>query len=102
MQVGSCFLVGAFRNDLNWDALSELFAKPFNFELIKTKAKRFVFIHADNDPYCPLEHAEFLSRRLAGELIIKKGQKHFSVGTYGEEYRRFPFLRELIIEDEPN
>jgi len=45
VQVRSCYLVGAFKNDLSWDALDELFEKPFDFELIKTKAKRFIFIH---------------------------------------------------------
>ena len=60
------------------------------------KAKSFVFIHSDDDPYCPLAHAEFLSKKLGGELLVKKGHKHFSVGTYGEEYKKFPYLLELI------
>jgi predicted alpha/beta hydrolase family esterase len=96
VQVDTCYLVGAFRNDLKWDALKELFVKPFNYDSIKKKAKRFVFIHSDNDPYCPLEHAEFLAEKLDGQLIVKKGQKHFSIGSYGEEYAKFPFLLELI------
>lgn len=96
VQVDTCYLVGAFRNDLKWDALKELFVKPFDYDLIKKKAKRFVFIHSDNDPYCPLEHAKFLTEKLDGQLIVKKGQKHFSIGSYGEEYSKFPFLLELI------
>ncbi|MCE7898379.1 MAG: hypothetical protein DPW11_04050 [bacterium] len=98
--VGTCYLVGAFRNDLKWDALSDLFLKPFDFEKIKSKAKRFVFIHSDNDPYCPLEHAEYLSKQLDGELIVKHGQKHFSVGTMGDSYREFPDLLELIEQNQ--
>lgn len=97
-QVDTCYLVGAFKNNLDWDALDDLFIKPFDFELIKKKAKRFVFIHSDDDPYCPLEHAQYLSEKLGGELIIKKGQKHFSVGSYGEKYREFPFLFETILD----
>lgn len=96
VKVGTCYLVGAFRNDLKWDALKELFLEPFNFERIKNKAKRFVFIHSDNDPYCPLEHAEYLSKELDGELIVLPNQFHFSVGTAGEKYREFPYLRDLI------
>ncbi len=96
VKVDTCYLVGAFKDNLNWDSLNGLFEEPFDFAKIKNKAKHFVFIHSDNDPYCPLEHAKFLAKELDGELIIKEGQKHFSVGTFGKEYRKFPFLLELI------
>src|SRR5690606_14458868 len=66
VQVDTCYFVGAFKNNLEWDALDDLFIKPFDFKLIKKKAKRFVFIHSDNDPYCPLEHAKYLSEKLEG------------------------------------
>ncbi|MFZ5377011.1 MAG: RBBP9/YdeN family alpha/beta hydrolase [Patescibacteria group bacterium] len=95
-KVDTCYLVGAFKNDLGWEALADLFKEPFDFELVKSKAKRFVFIHSNNDPYCPLDHADYLAEQLNGDLIVKEGQKHFSVGTFGEEYRKFPFLLELI------
>lgn len=98
VKVDTCYLIGAFRNDLGWEALSELFITPLNFDKIKTKARRFIFIHSDNDPYCPLRHAEELNKKLDGQLIIKSGQKHFSIGTFGESYRTFPFLLELILE----
>jgi len=94
--VDTCYLIGAFKDNLDWDALDGLFEEPFNFAKIKNKAKHFVFIHSDNDPYCPLEHAKFLAEKLGGELIIKEGQKHFSIGSFGEEYKKFLFLLELI------
>lgn len=96
VQVDTCFLVGAFKDDLGWDALKQLFIKPFDFAKIKRKAKHFIFIHSDNDPHCPLEHAQYLSKELDGELIVQPGQKHFSIGTAGEQYRQFPFLLHLI------
>lgn len=95
-KVDTCYLVGSFRNNLDWDALDDLFLEPFDFDLIKTKAKKFVFIHSDNDPYCPLEHAQYLSEKLGGELIVKPGQFHFSIGTAGEKYKKFPMLLRLI------
>lgn len=95
-KVDTCYLVGAFKDDLDWDALTGLFEEPFDFDQIKSKANRFVFIHSDNDPYCPLDHAEYLADQLDGELIVKESQKHFSVGTFGVEYREFSFLLELI------
>ena len=97
-KVDVCYLVGAFKNNLDRDALDGLFLEPFDFDLIKTKANKFVFIHSDNDPYYPLAHAQYLSAKLNGELIIKPGQFHFSIGTAGEKYKEFPFLLEKILE----
>jgi predicted alpha/beta hydrolase family esterase len=94
--VDTCYLIGAFKDNTGWDALDGMFEVPFDFEKIKKHAKKFVFIHADDDPYCPLEHAEYLAEKIGGELLIQEGQKHFSVGSYGEKYRQFPFLLELI------
>lgn len=98
VQVDTCYLVGSFKDDLGWEALRDLFNPPLDLARIKTKAKHFIFIHADNDPYCPLAHAEYLATQLAGELLIKEGQKHFSIGTMGDAYREFPFLLKLIKE----
>lgn len=97
--VDTCYLVGSFKNNLDWDALDELFLKPFDFEKISKKAKKFIFIHSDNDPYCPLEHAQFLREKVNGTLILLRGQKHFSIGTAGKEYDKFPFLLDLICNN---
>lgn len=94
--VDTCILVGAFKNSLGQKVLEEIFEKPFDFDYIKKRAKNIIFIHSDDDPYCPLDHAEYLAKKLDAELIIKKGQKHFSIGTYGEKYKKFPFLLNLI------
>lgn len=53
--VGTCVLVGSFKNNLEWDVLDGLFEEPFDFKKIKSKAKWFIFIHSDDDPYCPLD-----------------------------------------------
>jgi len=100
ISVDTCYLVGAFKDDLGWDSLKNLFDDPFDFNLIKTKAKQFIFIHSDNDPYCPLDHAKFLSKELNGILIKKKKQKHFSVGTMGKQYLQFPDLLNLILQEQ--
>jgi predicted alpha/beta hydrolase family esterase len=94
--VDTCILVGAFKDDLEWDALKELFVEPLNFEKIRKHAKKIIFIHSDNDPYCPLDHARYLSEQLQAELKVIPGQKHFSTGTFGEEYREFPLLLEIL------
>jgi len=99
VKVNACYLIGAFKNNLDWDVLDGLFEDSFDFELIREKADRFVFIHSDNDPYCPLEHAQFLAEKLDGDLIVQKGQKHFSVSTFGSKYKQFPLLQNKILID---
>lgn len=94
--INKAILVAGFVDNLNWDALDELFIHPFEWEKIKSKSKRIILIHSDNDPYVPLEHGKILQKNLNAELLIKEGQKHFSVKSFGEEYRKFPLLVELI------
>jgi len=96
-KVDKAILVGAFRDNLGVPGLSRLFDEEFDFKKIKTKANRFVFIHSDNDPYCPLDHAEYLSRQLDGELIVKPGEAHFSISTAGEKYKEFPLVLDLLV-----
>ncbi len=95
----TCYLVGVFENDLGWNALNGLFREPFNFKTIKNKSKRFILIHSDNDPYIPLEQAKNIREKLDGVLILLRGQKHFSVSTAGNKYKRFPFLLDLILNN---
>lgn len=97
--VSACYLVGSFKDDLGRNSLKELFTQPFNFDVIKSKSRLWYFIHSDNDPYCPLEHAEYLQQHIGGDLLILPGQKHFSINTHGEEYRQFPYLYHLIASD---
>lgn len=101
ISVHSVYLVASFNQDLHFEGVhhEELFLIPFDFEKIKKKAKKIVFVHADDDPYVPLEQAEDLSEKTNGELIILKGQKHFSIGTMGDAYKQFPKLLEIIQEE---
>jgi predicted alpha/beta hydrolase family esterase len=96
VRVKAAVLVAAFKDDLGWDSLAGLFEEPFDFEKIKSRAGKFIFIHSDDDPYCPLSHAEFLAAKVDGEVEVIPGQKHFSVGTAGEHYREFPRILEVI------
>lgn len=94
--VDKCLLIGAFKDSLGVKDLEEIFEKPFDYEYIKNRAGEIIFIHSDDDPFCPLEHAKFLSKKLDAKLIVIKGQKHFSLSTYGEKYRKFPRLLKYI------
>ena len=95
-QIKEAVLVGSFVSNLGRPDLAGLFEEEFNYEKIKTRAKKFTLIHSDDDPFCPLAGARALSEVLGGELIVQEGQKHFSIGTAGEQYKEFPFILDLL------
>lgn len=94
-------LIGSFKdnNFLKWEPNNDLFAWPFDFDKCKINCDKFVYIHSDDDPFCPIEHAQFLKNKTGGELIIIPNQKHFSVSTMGESYRKFPQLIDIIKQN---
>jgi uncharacterized protein len=93
--VDTCILVGSFKDDLGWESLQGLFIAEFDFEKIKKKARQFIFIHSDNDPYCPLEHAQYLCNKVDGKLIMIPGAGHFNVEA-SEKYREFPEILKYL------
>ncbi len=88
--------MGSFKDNLGWDSLDGLFEKPFDFKKIKKSAKSFIYIHSDNDPYCPLDHAKYLHNKTGGRLIVIKGEQHFSTEAGGEKYKQFPLMLEYL------
>ena len=94
-KVAGAVLVSAFRDNLDWDILEGLFTTPFDFEKIKSHCAKFVFVHSDNDPYCPLAHAEYLSEQTGGDLLVYEGQGHFNTEA-SPYYKHFPELLEII------
>ncbi len=98
--IDTAILVGAFKDDLGRDDLKGLFEKPFDFEKIKTKARRFTFLHGADDPICPLDGAKYLTERLEGELIVVPDAKHFSLGTGGAQFTKLPEILEILDEED--
>ncbi len=96
--VKAAVAVSAFKDNLDWDSLDGLFTEPFDFDLINQRCPNFTFIHSDNDPYVPIEHAEYLAQKTGGRLLTLEGQGHFNT-ELGPQYKRFPELLE-IIEDQ--
>jgi predicted alpha/beta hydrolase family esterase len=96
--IARAVLVGAFKDDLGWDALVGLFDQPYDWPHISTRAERFTLFHSDNDPYCPLHHAEFLAEQLGGELRVLPGRAHFNLETNPPQ-TTFPELLQLLRGD---
>lgn len=90
-QVDVAIMVGVYRPEIKHFSSPE----ALDIKKIKNKAKRFIFIHSDNDPYCPLEHAEYFANELGAELIIIPGQDHFSA-SINPKHTTLPKLLEIL------
>ena len=93
--IDKAILVGAFIKDRGWNC-ERLFKEDLDWNKIRNSVKNVYIIHSDNDPYCPLEEAEEIAKNLDTKVILMKGQKHFSVGTMGQKYKKFPELLEYL------
>ncbi len=93
--IKTAILVSVFKNNLGMTELEGLFIEPFNFNEIKKHSERFIFIHSDNDPYCPLDGARYISEQCEGEFIIIEGQGHFNT-EINPDYKQFPALLDII------
>ena len=67
--------------------------QPFDWASIRDNCHHFEILHADNDPYLPVERAETLATNLHIQAEIIEGAGHFN-----EEagYTEFPMLLEKI------
>ncbi|MDP2669042.1 MAG: alpha/beta hydrolase [bacterium] len=83
-RVGGVIFVAGFTDDLGFAELKNFFVVPLNFEKIKSKAKSFIAIASDDDPYVPFDRKDILKERLGAEIIIKHGVKHFSGAADGD------------------
>src|SRR3989344_3360159 len=77
-KIGGVVFVAGFTHYLGFPELKNFFTTPINFEKIKSRAKGFVVIASDNDPYVPLDQADILKNKLGAEIVIKHNMKHFS------------------------
>lgn len=100
-KVRAAILVGSFTKrmleDPNWQMLAELFYEPFNFAHIKERANQFIFVHSEDDPYCPIDQAEELHEKLGGEFVRFHDKGHFSAAL-DPAFTTFPELLDIINE----
>lgn len=90
--------VAAFKDDLGWDVLSNFFEEPFNWEKIRNSSEKIIIFHSDNDPYVPLEHAQFLKEKLGSAFVLVKKAGHFNAAS---GFDKFPQLLVKIKEFYP-
>lgn len=79
-----------------WLLKEDITEAAFDWLKIKNKAKEFVLIYSDNDPYdCGVRHGEVLHKIVGGKFIIKTGEGHFNLEV-GEKYKQFPEILKYI------
>lgn len=74
-------------------------ADGYDFAKIKSKADRLVFVHSDNDPYCPLEQAEYLSNELDATLKVLHTNYGGNADHLGSPLSELTELLEVINQD---
>ncbi len=90
-------LVGAWSETkstiLEQEQFKDLFPeKGFNFERIKSQAPKLLYLHGDNDPYCPPEQAKRLAQQTGSDIIVIPNGHH--LGT--TRTPKFPELLEAL------
>jgi len=94
--IGGIIAVSVFHdNSLQWEPNNKLFDVSFEWEAIRANAKKLLFIHSDDDPYVPLNQAQFVADNCQAELIIIPEQGHFNLEK-SDKYKQFPKLLEII------
>jgi predicted alpha/beta hydrolase family esterase len=96
INVETAVLAGSFEKPVTGmeEQHDKMFVGKLNFEKIKTKASNILFMHGEDDPWCPLEGAKNLAKKTDGELVAVSKSGHFST-SLDSKYTEFP---ELITE----
>lgn len=91
LQISTAVMVGVYRPEKQNYSSPE----PISIDKLKGKSKRMVFIHSDNDPFCPLEDAQYFAYELDAALHILPGEDHFSY-QLNKKHTTLPKLTEIL------
>ena len=91
VQIDTAVIVGVYRPEQHGYSSKE----PIVVEKVAGKANRFVFVHSDNDPFCPLEDAEYFAKTLSAELIMIPDNDHFS-HELNPKHNKLPELVDIL------
>ncbi len=64
----------------------------FDYQLIGEKTGQLLFVHGDDDPYCPLEQAQWMAERTHSDLVVVPEGHHLGESASG----RLPILLEAL------
>ncbi|MFA5877216.1 MAG: alpha/beta hydrolase [Candidatus Paceibacterota bacterium] len=97
--IKQAILVSGYAKALRATPEDEKNVKDFNWEKIKGKADKLVFINSDNDPWtCDDKQGRIMLDNLGGVQIILHGEGHMGSTMFKQPYKEFPLLVKLIEE----
>lgn len=68
---------------------------PIDLKKVRARAKRFISIFSDNDPFVPKENWKIFSEKLGSENIIEKRKGHFSDD---DGVKELPVVLEAVLK----
>jgi hypothetical protein len=96
VKIKKAILVSGYAKALRKDEKREKDSGEYDWDKIKGKAKEFIFINSDNDPWgCDDKQGRIMQEHLGGRLIIRH-DGHMGSTTYNQPYKEFPLLLELL------
>lgn len=95
-KIGAIVGVSVFHdNSLQWQPNDKLFDVSFDWSAVSGGVNKLLFIHSDNDPYVPLDQAQYVATNIDAEMIVIPGEGHFNLER-SAEYKQFPKLLEIL------
>lgn len=95
--VRQLILVSGYYESIGDESNSMLPADGFEWETIKRHAQEIILINSDNDPWgCDDKQARPAAEKLGAKFILAEGQGHMGSSSFGQPYREFSLLKELI------
>lgn len=83
---------GGSPEDMDWEQFKHLFPRRgFKFRRIRANADKLAFLHGSDDPYCPVEQADFLASKLHAPLVLVPGGGHL-----GDAFPELPQVWDII------
>jgi predicted alpha/beta hydrolase family esterase len=77
-QIGGAVLVAGFSDNLGYEEINSFFSRPIQWDIIKSRCKKFTALFSDNDPHVPLKHGDIFKEKLGAEVKVMHNMKHFS------------------------
>lgn len=100
-KIGGVVLVAGFGHDLEYPSykgeLSSFFARPVDWDKIKSHCPKFVAIHSDNDDWVPIKHNQLFVEKLGARGIIEHNKYHFS-GNDKIPTTELPSVLQAVLE----
>lgn len=74
--VGGAVMIAGFASTTEPE-LQTFFARPFDWETLRKRCRRYVAINSSDDPHVALRNGEVFGEKLGARLIVESGKGHF-------------------------